>query len=161
MGEFVEKYLDPSAPLKILDVGSHAVWCRGCHKTYRYHFDGNKNWQYVGLDIVEGENVDIVIEDPESYDWGINEEYDVVISGQALEHVKNTHKFMEAINRATKPGGTICIIAPWRWGEHGHPVDCWRIMPDGMTFLLEEICNFEVLDVFKRKNDCVGIAKKN
>ena len=103
-------------------------------------------------------NVDIVI--PDLYTWNIENAYDVVVSGQCLEHVKDTHKWILQVKKALRVGGLACIIAPWEWVEHKHPVDCWRILPDGMKFLLEEICGFKILEVFKKDKDCVGIARK-
>jgi SAM-dependent methyltransferase len=164
MQEFVEEFLDREQTLKILDVGSRDVTggIRGPqHKVpqcYNPIFE-NASWTYTGVDIEAGANVDVVA--PGLYAWGVpDEEFDVVISGQTLEHVKNTHKFMEAIANATKPKGIVCIIAPWKWPQHRFPIDCWRILPDGMTFLLEEISNLSVVKVWKANDDCIGIARK-
>jgi hypothetical protein len=57
-----------------------------------------------------------------------------------------------------KPDGIICVVAPWTYPEHKYPVDCWRIMPDGMRFLLSDIAGLPVLGVWKNETDCVGIA---
>jgi len=158
MTEFVEKYLKTDGNLKILDVGSYDV-----NGTYKPLFE-NPNWQYFGLDIEAGPNVDIVVN--QDYEWNIKEEYDIVISGQTLEHVKDMHKFMRTIYKTIKPGGLICIIAPTisdegeSFIEHKYPIDCWRIMPDGMKFLLEEICDLDIIKVWKEEKDCIGIAKK-
>jgi SAM-dependent methyltransferase len=154
MTEFVAQYLDKNAKLKILDIGAYDI-----NGNYRHHFD-NPNWTYVGLDQEAGPNVDIVVTDHD--DWGINEEYDVVISGQALEHVKDMHKFIRNVEQALKPGGQTCIIAPNHGyaSEHRCPVDCWRIMPDGLKFLFTEICNLDVVKVWIQDKDCIGIATK-
>lgn len=55
--------------------------------SYRTLFN-NPKWNYVGCDLEEGSNVDIVLNDP--YDWKNIESnsYDVVISGQAFEHIE-------------------------------------------------------------------------
>lgn len=153
MKKFVENYLDKSKKLKILDIGSFDL-----NGSYKELFD-SINWKYYGADIEEGPNVDIILKG--EYDLGIDEEsFDVVVSGQCLEHVKDVKLWIEQIKKVVKPGGIVCIIAPWKWPEHKHPVDCWRILPDGMTFLLKEVCKFKILEVFLRKNDCVGIAKR-
>jgi len=57
-------------------------------------------------------------------------------------------------------GGIVCIIAPWQWRYHRYPIDCWRILPDGMEFLLKDVCNFDILEIFLKESDCVGIARK-
>ncbi|HIH31568.1 TPA: class I SAM-dependent methyltransferase [Candidatus Woesearchaeota archaeon] len=153
MREFVLKYLNPRKKLKILDVGSYDVG-----GNYKKLFD-NPNWEYYGGDIASGPNVDTVFKKP--YDWGLKpESFDVIISGQCLEHVEDTKEWIMQINKALKTGGLVCIIAPWIWREHKYPVDCWRILPDGMNFLLKKVCGFKILKIFIKENDCVGIAKK-
>ena len=152
MREFVNEYLDSNKHLRILDVGSYDV--NGSYK----HLFANKNWQYFGLDIEAGPNVDIVAK--ELYYWGLKHQFDVIISGQCLEHVADTKRWILEIRKNLKPGGIVCIIAPWNWEEHRHPVDCWRILPDGMRFLLEDVCDFEIIKISKKENDCVGIARK-
>jgi SAM-dependent methyltransferase len=155
MSEFVKKYLDDEKHLRILDVGSSMVLC---NYTYKNLFI-KSNWEYFGLDIQSGDNVDIVAKSIDY--WGIEfESYDVVISGQCLEHVKDVKAWIKQIDNCLKKDGIVCIIAPWQWGEHRCPVDCWRIFPDGMEFLLKDVCGFEVLEIFMKENDCVGIARK-
>ena len=155
MKKFVEKYLDTKKNLKIIDIGSMDV-----NGTYKDLFNC-ENWEYIGLDLEEGRNVDLVADS--LYSWGGEDEsFDVVISGQCLEHVKNTHLWIKEVARIVKKGGIVCIIAPWSFTEHRFPVDCWRILPDGMRFLLEEIAGLEVIDVYHNAPlmDCIGIAKK-
>jgi len=163
MSEFVKAHLNPNDNLKILDAGSYDV-----NGTYKPIFE-NPNWQYFGLDIEAGPNVDIVVP---LYEWDIEEEYDVIISGQALEHVKDMNRFMLSICKAIKIGGLVCVIVPsltssgrgrhWAFSqqEHKYPVDCWRVLPDGMEFLLKEICDLEIIKVWRQDGDCIGIAKK-
>lgn len=157
MNEFIKKYLNFDKKLRILDVGSHNVGS-DVNNTYRNLFDSS-TWEYVGGDIVKGMNVDLVFKMP--YDWGVpNESFDVVVSGQCLEHVEDVKKWVTQIQKVLKANGLVCIIAPWTYPEHKFPIDCWRILPDGMRFLLEEICEFEILEIFCKYEDCVGIARK-
>ena len=155
MSEFTRKYLDIEKQLKILDIGSLQV---GNDKTYKYLFN-KPSWSYFGLDIQSGNNVDIVAKSIE--DWGLEPEfYDVIISGQCLEHVKDTKEWIKQIDKYLKKNGLVCIIAPWQWLQHRCPIDCWRIFPDGMEFLLKDVCKFEMLENFMKATDCVGIARK-
>jgi len=156
MREFIDEFLDENEYLKILDVGS---WCKNAeYPSYKSMFNKPK-WQYQGVDLRAGCNVDIVAKDV--YDWGIEPLfYDVIISGQCLEHVKDVKNWIQQINKCLKPNGIVCIIAPWKWHEHRHPIDCWRILPDGMKFLLKDVCEFEIKKVFMQEIDCIGIAQK-
>ena len=110
MEKFRDHYLrdKKSEPLIITDLGSMNV--NGC---YRPLFD-IANWQYRGLDIEPGDNVDIVLKN--SYSWPEirSESVDVLISGQAFEHIEYFWITMLEIARILKPHGICCIIAPVR-----------------------------------------------
>ena len=151
MKRFTERYLDHDRELSVLDVGSLDV-----NGSYRDLFD-NPKWNYTGLDIVHGKNVDIVSKDAYRYPFP-DGAFDVVITGSVIEHVEDMHTFVRELTRVMKPSGIMCIIAPWAWDEHKYPVDCWRILPDGMRFLIEKIAGVRCLNTYKNDSDCVGIA---
>jgi SAM-dependent methyltransferase len=138
MKYFVIKYLDRNKKLEILDIGSQDI--NGSYKSLFI----NTNWNYRGLDMVEGFNVDIVSES--AYDFGIHEKFDVIVSGNCLEHVKAPWLWIKEIEKVINKGGLICLITPFSIGEHRYPVDCWIILPDGYKYLLEEESNFTVLE---------------
>lgn len=154
MKNFAFKYLDLNKSYNIIDIGS--VYIRN---SYRTILETN-NWNYTGADIVKDNNVDLLL--PDLYDWKNipDNKYDVVVSGQCLEHVQDIYRWIKEIARIVKKNGYVCIIAPWQWPEHKAPVDCWRILPDGMIFLLSNIANLKVQECFIKENDCVGIASK-
>jgi SAM-dependent methyltransferase len=138
---------------KVLDVGSMDVG----GGNYRILFEDR--FTYTGLDIAEGKNVDIVSEDP--YSWPVQDgAFDVVVSGQCLEHIEAPWLWMKEINRVCKKGGIAIIIAPWSWRIHRYPLDCWRILPDGMSFLLSEVGSFDVLKCDTNRHDCFGVGRK-
>jgi len=158
MRRFVKKYLNPEEPLFIGDVGSLNI--NGSYAGF-YRRRKRPHWKYFGIDLQEGKNVDIVV--PHRYEYSNIENgfFDIVISGQTLEHVEYPFKWMWELNRILKMAGLICIIAPWKWKEHeteGYK-DFWRIMPSGIKLLLEE-SNFLVLDVWQGETDTVGIGRK-
>jgi SAM-dependent methyltransferase len=135
---FVQTYLSTSqkngatrSPTSVLEVGSYDYKKMG---TYRDYFDSEK-FAYTGLDISAGPNVDIVLSAP--YDWSYLEDasYDVVISGQAFEHIEFFWITLGEMARVLKPGGLTCIIAPRGRGRHRNPVDVYRFDVDGMVAL--------------------------
>jgi SAM-dependent methyltransferase len=158
MEALVEEYAKNTKDKRVLDVGSCDVnkekvsW-----SNYRSIFKG----RYEGLDVAPGPNVDIVIQD--HYRWDIPDKtYDIVISGQCLEHVEAPWLTMKEIERVCKD--LVIIIAPWKWRIHGYPIDCWRILPDGMRYLLEGYCHFKVLEVDTACNSsqeglCYGVGQ--
>lgn len=126
---FAKCFLQGSQKLNVLDVGSYNV--NGCYKEF---FD-TARFEYVGLDMEAGPNVDIVPSSPYQWKELNDDKFDVVISGQALEHIEFFWVSIAEMVRVTKEGGLICIIAPNGFGEHRYPVDCWRFFTDGMVAL--------------------------
>lgn len=112
--------------LYILDVGSCNV-----NGSYKVFFPPNK-FIYTGLDMAEGQNVDIVPNNPYVWDKVKSNFYDVVISGQAFEHIEFFWITILEMVRVLKPGGLLCLIAPRGFGRHRYPVDCYRFDVDGM-----------------------------
>ncbi len=131
MVRFRDTYLSgrESEQLNILDLGSMNV-----NGTYR-DILASPNWSYTGLDMVAGNGVDIVLKDPYRWREVRSNSVDIVVSGQAFEHVEYFWvTFLEMI-RVAKPDGLICIIAPASGPEHRYPQDCWRFYPDSFHAL--------------------------
>jgi SAM-dependent methyltransferase len=130
---FRKKHLQgkEETPLNIVDLGSLDVVG---NFTYKEIFD-SPNWTYTGVDMAEGNNVDIVLKNPYAWREIKSNSVDVFISGQAFEHVEYVWILMLEVFRVLKPGGICCIIAPAGGFEHRYPVDCWRFYPDGMKAL--------------------------
>ncbi len=145
MKAFVEGYLGEfeDAELIIIDVGAKAYLN---NPTYRPLFNKPK-WKYLGLDLEAGYNVDIVVSEP--YNWKeVPDNFaDVVISGQAFEHIEFPWLTIKEIYRILKPSGICCIIAPSSGPEHKYPYDCWRFYPDGMR-ALAKWAGFNVVELF-------------
>lgn len=138
MQRFVEQYLDKEKHLEILDVGSYDV-----NGSYRPLFQ-HPNWTYTGLDMAAGPNVDVVSKS--AYDFGLDKQFDVVVSGNCLEHVEAPWHWIKEVYKVTRQGGIVCIITPLSIGEHRYPVDCYRILPDGYRYLLERESEFEIIE---------------
>ncbi|MCK5679933.1 methyltransferase domain-containing protein, partial [bacterium] len=130
-----------SQSLQIADLGSYDV-----NGSYRPLFE-NPNWNYLGLDVSAGPNVDIVLSNPYRWTALANNSIDVVVSGQALEHIEFFWLTIMEISRILKPGGLCCLIAPSGGFEHRYPVDCWRFYSDGMRALMG-YAELEVLDAY-------------
>lgn len=128
MRRLVEGRLDRNAPLRVLDIGSYDV-----NGSYRTLFDA-AGWSYLGVDLSEGPGVDVVLKDPYQLPLASGS-FDLVISGQAFEHVEFFwHSWFEML-RVLRTGGEIFLIAPSRGPEHRYPQDCWRFYPDGYRAL--------------------------
>ena len=144
MADFRDRYLGDLKGCAVLDVGAMQV--RGQRMSYRQLFE---DYCYTGMDIAPGENVDIV-----GYDeLGI---YDVVISGQVMEHISRPWEWLKTL--ASLYRHYICIIAPNTCNEHKFPLDTYRYFPDGMRDLFDYagIVSVEIRAV---RRDTIGIGK--
>lgn len=121
--------LDLPVGARVLDVGSRDV-----NGSYRALVE-TRNWQYVGVDIREGPNVDIVVTEDKLLTAGV---YDAVISGSTIEHVFDLKQWIVQVARLLKPEAWLLIYTHHAWPEHRHPVDCWRILPDGLRWLFDQ-----------------------
>lgn len=75
----------------------------------------------------------------EEYSYPIQDNYyDIIISGQVLEHVRKVWVWIKELARICKDGGVVIIINPVSWPYHAEPVDCFRVYPEGMRALYEE-----------------------
>lgn len=128
MQRLVATYLDPATKTHVYDLGSYDV-----NGSYRPLFQ-HQSWFYQGIDLEVGPNVDIVLDSP--YRFPLSSHCaDVVVSGQAFEHIEYFWLTWMEIVRILKPDGFIFLLAPSRGPEHRFPVDCWRFYPDGYRAL--------------------------
>ena len=138
----------------LLDVGSLDV-----NGSYRPMVD-RRRWQYTGIDIRPGKNIDVVSEGPYHYPFD-DSSYDIVISGCVMEHVEAIWLWVPELVRLLTPGGLLAIITHTNFEYHPYPVDCWRIMPDGMRYLFDQTGALEQyeIDMFC-DTDISGLAWK-
>lgn len=162
MTKFREEFNAQIAPAAVIvEVGSAII---GNSPSYRTIFH-DQSYVYIGLDVAPACGVHLVVKDP--YNWSELDDgsVDLVISGQALEHVERPWLTMCVIARILKPGGLCCMIAPSKGREHKHPLDCYRFLPDGMR-ALAEYAGLEVLqcDVDEEPSstwgDCCVVSRK-
>ena len=139
------KRTPPDARL-LLDVGSMNV-----NGTYRETVE-TMGLSYTGLDIEAGPNVDVVTADPYSFPFADNS-YDVVISGSTMEHVREVWRWVPELVRVLRPGGLLAIVTHTSWPEHRWPVDCWRVMVDGMALLFDLTDRLSDYDIGYLKDD--------
>jgi SAM-dependent methyltransferase len=115
-------------------------------------------WTYIGCDLSDGPNVDVVM--PGEYDTGLADgSADIVISGQCLEHTKNPFRAVSEMARILAPAGVMILIAPFAWEIHRFPVDCFRFCPDGMEALMENAGIATVLAEIS-DTDCYAMGVK-
>lgn len=124
----VDRHLADRASLQVIDIGSYDV-----NGSYKPFFD-RPGWHYAGVDLTPGPNVDVVLASPYRLPQA-SHSVDVIVSGQAFEHVEFFWLTWLEMVRVLRPGGLIFLLAPSRGPEHRYPQDCWRFYPDGFRAL--------------------------
>lgn len=117
--------------IRVLEVGPD-----GAPSTYqRIAANANLHWHTVDI----GDWPSLTHRATSEYSFPIADgAYDVVVSGQVVEHVRMVWRWMRELARITRPGGIVATIGPLNWPYHEAPVDCWRIYPEGMRALYED-----------------------
>lgn len=114
---------------RVLDVGSLDI--NGNNKLLF------SNCDYIGVDIAEGDNVDVVCKTHE-YD---GQPFDTVISSECFEHDMYLEKTLENIIRLLKPGGLFTFsCASRKRAEHGTTNHDPKSSP--FTNQIPEWCNY-------------------
>src|SRR5690242_15319355 len=101
--------------MRVLEIGPDRV-----PSSYRAMVPAEK-LQWDTLDIVNSPS--LTYPNSELYRFPIpNDFYDVVLSGQVIEHVARIWRWMRELARVAKPGGIVLTINPVSWPYHEHPV---------------------------------------
>jgi SAM-dependent methyltransferase len=107
-----------------------------------------KDKQYTGLDIVRGENVDIV-GDAHSLSAHFPEEsFDALYSVSTFEHLAMPWKVALEVNRVLRHGGLAYFVTHQALGMHETPWDFWRFSDTSWNSLFNCYTGFRVLDTF-------------
>ena len=143
----------------VLEIGPDA-----CPSTYqRVVGAGPSQWCTADLDTSvdgtgrrifgAGEGTDVTFPMASPYEIPVGDDsFDVVLSGQVIEHVPRIWAWMAELARVCRPGGHVVTIGPLSWPYHEAPVDCWRIYPEGMRALCADaglevvVSTFECLE---------------
>jgi len=110
---------------RVLEVGAYDV-----NGSLRYVIELLKPREYIGTDIEAGPGVDLVCPVDSLIDKFGEGSFDVVVSANTLEHIRNWRTAVSTMKRLVAPGGIILVMAPCIWVYHAHPGDWWRYTAD-------------------------------
>ncbi len=135
---FLKTYKDnfnKESTLEVLDIGSlnlNENWVT-VKSMLR---DSGIKFNYTGIDIKEGLNVDIVIKDVYSLKEVGSKKFDLVTATSIFEHVEFFWLTYLEILKVLKPNGILYSNTPSNGDFHRWPVDCWRFYPDSSNALV-------------------------
>ena len=135
------KRLQTSGYDRVLEIGSRAR----SHISRRGLF---KNKQYIGFDIVSGENVDM-IGDAHSLSARFSKDsFDAMYSVSTFEHLAMPWKVALEVNHVLRDGGLAYFVTHQTLGMHETPWDFWRYSDTSWNSLFNSYTGFRVLETF-------------
>jgi SAM-dependent methyltransferase len=137
---FVAKVNALAAP-RIVELGSRAR----SGNIYTSGFGHGIN--YTGVDILPGENVDLVADAHELASHLEADTYDAIFSISVFEHLAMPWKVVIEANKILKMGGLVFVATHPTWPPHERPWDFYRYSKHGMSVLFNALAGFEIVDV--------------
>ena len=119
---------------RVLEVGSRNI--NGTLKHIVVEFGAS---EYIGTDLIQGDCVDIICSAEDIVEKFGKESFDVVVSAEMLEHVKDWKKVISNIKQVCKKRGII-LITTRSYGmiKHEFPGDYWRYEVEDMNYIFSD-----------------------
>lgn len=155
---FFATHTDKLAIGDVLEIGSYNI-----NGSIRSVIE-DRSTSYLGVDIEEGTQVDMVIHDVDTHDFG--RQFDTVVCCETLEHTLRPWLIIDAMHRLLKDGGLLLVSTPtFGFPLHRHPLDCYRFGEDTFRGLI--FAGFDILaleTVLDQVGDpiicCLGYSRK-
>ena len=128
---------------RVLEVGSKYV--NGSVRPLIEKFCKPK--EYIGVDIERGKFVDIVLPAEKLVEYFGENSFDVVISTEVLEHVKDWRVVVTNMKLVVKPLGYIYLTTrSYGFPYHSYPYDFWRYEIDDLKKIFSD---FEIISLIR------------
>jgi SAM-dependent methyltransferase len=101
--------------------------------------------EFLGTDIQDGPDVDIVADLHKLTEVTGSERFDVIISASTFEHLKYPTLAAHELMKALKVGGLLYVQTHQSFPLHGYPNDYFRFSQDALAGLFGTRMGFEVV----------------
>jgi hypothetical protein len=125
----------------VLEIGARNVTGQG--RRDRFPNAG----EYVGVDVLPGENVDVVGDAHQLSSLVKNDHFDVVFSAAVYEHLMYPWKVAIEANKVLKTSGIMITMTNPAWPEHEMPWDFWRFPKMSFHSMFNVHTGFEILEL--------------
>jgi len=134
--DFLKKHVrhDDIKGKSIIEVGSLEV-----NYSVRSIFEFYSPAVYKGVDIVHGAGVDQICNAEDLLTNFGSEAFDILVSTEVLEHIKDWRIVISNFKNIIKPGGILFISTRSHgFDYHGYPYDFWRYQQEDMRVIFSE-----------------------
>lgn len=125
----------------VLEIGSKRYGPPPTFYNYRTLLPGNI--EYVGIDVSEGDGVDVALDMTKDIDIIKEkltiEKFRTVICMSVMEHVENITAFAKNLDILMEPGAMLIVSVPFVWRVHAYPDDYWRFTPKAIKYLYPNV----------------------
>jgi SAM-dependent methyltransferase len=119
----------------VLEVGAFDV-----NGSLRPHAESLRPGSYVGVDISPGPRVDRVLDARDLIAVFGREAFDLVISTEMVEHVRDWRTVISNMKGVLRPGGHVLITTRSAgFPYHGWPDDYWRYEPEDVRSIFADL----------------------
>jgi SAM-dependent methyltransferase len=126
---------DVIADRDVLEVGAFDV-----NGSIRPHTESLKPRSYVGVDIADGPRVDRVLDARQLVETFGRESFDVVITTEMVEHVRDWRTVVSNLKGVLRPGGHLLVTTRSAgFPYHGWPYDFWRYEREDMERIFGDL----------------------
>lgn len=140
----------------VIEVGSMDV-----NGSLRKLAESYKPKHYLGVDIAMGQGVDFVCNAENLLEEFQSACFDVLISTEMLEHVRNWKKVISNFKNIVRIGGTMIVTTrSYGYPYHGYPYDFWRYEVEDIKNIFSD-CSIEQVEKDPERGVFVKIRKPN